>query len=411
MLYFIGGAGNGNFGDELILRGWLDYLTELGRAEDAVFDENSAGKARGLFGAAFPKLRFRDDISRLKRQGSDGFWASLGRGLKFFRNGGFERHPGLGHLDEVFRGLKVLHLHGGGFVNTIWPQNAFLLGFAAAVKAHYGCRVVGTGLGLMPAPEPGEPHRAGLRAAVEAFDLIELRDRWSYDYLRRHSASPRILLGLDDSYLIPRERQPWPGPALGPAPRPRTLHLSYFVAADRFEHALDIASGPGADRFERILFWSCTDRDDHCFERLAAVCPRAERIAWRDLLFGRIPVSPGDYMVTARFHPHLLAARHGAGGLYRADQGYYDVKHGSVIDLGSPFAAMGAPAAVPDEGTAPSLIHALDDQRVATKRRLAAYIYQDLLPGDRGRTGLPAAGTARGIRSETQGEIQSESRL
>ena len=174
-----------------------------------------------------------------------------------------------------------MHLHGGGFVNTIWPQNAFLLGFAAAVKERYGCRVVGTGLGLMPAPEPGEAHSAGLRAAVEAFDLLELRDRWSYDYLRRHSASPRILLGLDDTYLLPRQRQPAPGP--------RTLHLSYFASADRFEHALDIASGPGADQFERVLFWSCTNQDNQCFEQLAAVCPRAERILWSDLVFGRHP--------------------------------------------------------------------------------------------------------------------------
>ena len=80
MLYFIGGAGNGNFGDELIVRCWLDYLTELGLAGAAIFDENYARKSNELFGSAYPDVRFSDDISQLKRKGPEGYWAPLGRG-------------------------------------------------------------------------------------------------------------------------------------------------------------------------------------------------------------------------------------------------------------------------------------------------------------------------------------------
>ena len=42
MIYLIGGAGNGNFGDELIVRGWLEFLRETGVAESIVCDENYA---------------------------------------------------------------------------------------------------------------------------------------------------------------------------------------------------------------------------------------------------------------------------------------------------------------------------------------------------------------------------------
>ena len=232
--------------------------------------------------------------------------------------------------------MTVLHLHGGGYINTIWPKNAFLLGFAVATKRRHGCKLVGTGLGLLPAGTPPELYQPMLREALAEFDLLEVRDRWAYDYLKRLSASPRILLGLDDSYLLGRDA---PGDA--PRPGPRTLHVSWFGYADGFEEVLEFAGGPAAAAFERVLFWACIDRDLTCFERLAAVCPRAEAIRWQDLVRGPIPVRPGDHMITARFHPHLLAARHGATGAYRTDRGYYDVKQGSVVDLGSPFRRIG----------------------------------------------------------------------
>ena len=62
---------------------------------------------------------------------------------------------------------------------------------------------------------------------------------------------------------------------------------------------------------------------------------------------------------------------------------------------------MGAPVAVPNDGAAaPSLIYALDNARVATKRELAAWIYEDLLWGDRRASGpLP-------VKTPTLGQVQ-----
>ena len=135
------------------------------------------------------------------------------------------------------------------------------------------------------------------------------------------------------------------------------------------------------------------------FERLAAVCPRAEAIRWQELVRGPIPVRPGDHMVTARFHPHLVAARHGATGAYRIDRGYYDVKQGSVVDLGSPFRRIGeAPLAELLAAPPPfSPIQRLDAERVAAKRKLAAWIYEELLRGGAG-CAAPAALAPRAAR-------------
>lgn len=388
MIYLIGGAGNGNFGDELIVRCWLEALRAAGVDAPVICDGNYAGISRRFLGRLHPEAVFVDDVNRLKARGPDTFYAAFARGWRFYENGGFERHPDLADLAARLAQTRLLHLHGGGYVNTIWPRNAFLLGFAAATKRQFGCRLVGTGLGLLPAAAAPELYRPLLAEALAEFDLLEVRDRWSFDWLRQLSDSPRIQLGLDDSFLMRREP-----PA---APGPRTLHVSWFGFAEGFEAVLDLAAGAGAAGFERVLFWACIDRDMQLFDRLAAACRRAEAIHWQDLVTGPIPVRPGDHMVTARFHPHLIAARYGATGAYRVDQGYYDVKQGSVVDLGSPFRRIGeAPLAELPAAPPPfNAIERLDAERVAAKRRLAAWIHGALYAAAPVPAALPVPGPA-----------------
>lgn len=374
MIYMIGGAGNGNFGDELIVRGWLSFLREAGVTDPVVCDENYASISRRFIGTLFPDALFAEDVNRLKSRGADTFFAAFSRGWRFYENGGFERHPDLAQLQERLQKTKVLHMHGGGYINTIWPKNAFLLGFTAATKREYGCRLVGTGLGLLPAANPPELYLPILREAIETFDLLEVRDRWAFDWLRRISDAPCVVNGLDDSFLLPREAPQGTGP--------RTLHLSWFSFAQGFDEMMAYATGPEAKDFERILFWACTDQDMRCFEKLKESCPRAESTSWQELVKGPLPVRPGDVLLTARFHPHMLAARYGATGAYRVDRGYYDVKQGSIVDLGSPFRQIGAgPLSFPKgAATAYNPIYRLDEERVASKRKLASWIYRELLP-------------------------------
>jgi hypothetical protein len=372
MIYLVGGAGNGNFGDELIAKNWLDFLSAKNYCGGLIFDENSARISTQIFGGSFPSVNFTNDLSKLKWKGPKDFFGSLVRGVRFFENGGFDRHPDLRHLDALFSRVKVLHLHGGGYINIMWPHNAFLIGFAAAAKRRYGCRVVGTGLGILPVGDVPGQYVQLFRDTLEEFHVLELRDRWSYDYLRKFSNSPAILLGLDDTYLSP-------GSDGEPGSRPRTLHFSYFKSADLFEQVLDFAGSGRAGKFDRVLFWACTDGDKECFERLREVAPHVELISCEKLVRGPLPVGVGDYMITARFHPHLLAARLGANGVFRKDYGYYDVKHGSIRDLGSLFAEMGDGIEPDRHRGAFNAIHAYDAMRVAIKRRLASHIYADIM--------------------------------
>ena len=232
---------------------------------------------------------------------------------------------------------RLLHLHGGGYVNTIWPKNAFLLGFAAATKRRYGCRLVGTGLGLLPAAPVPELYQPLLAEALEAFDLLEVRDRWA---LRLAAAAlgraAHLMLGLDDSYLLRREP-----PA---APGPRTLHLSWFGFGRRLRGRARLRRGRRGGRLRAGAVLGL-HRPATCSSstRLAAACRRAEAIHWQELVaragpgaarrphgHRALPPAPRSPPATARPAPTASTS------------GYYDVKQGSVVDLGSPFRRIGA---------------------------------------------------------------------
>ena len=62
MIYMIGGAGNGNFGDELIVRRWLAFLRDRG-VEAVVCDENYARIGRDFHGPRFPGVSFVEAVS------------------------------------------------------------------------------------------------------------------------------------------------------------------------------------------------------------------------------------------------------------------------------------------------------------------------------------------------------------
>ena len=87
-------------------------------------------------------------------------------------------------------------------------------------------------------------------------------------------------------------------------------------------------------------------------------------------LLGKIPVGVSNYMLTERFHPHLIGARLGFGGAFVSRSGYYDAKHGSVIELGSKFepVSLGDDVAERfDQSTPSRLMAAKDPSEVASK--------------------------------------------
>ena len=319
----VGGGGVPNYGDELILEGWLRWYTRtIGVAAPRIRVEGGHNRVLySLFGDRYPGVRFSHFIRRQRVHKDPEFFDSVQRGYRFLSDPQNRDHP----LHEVIDGLRIYHLHGGGYLNNRWPSHGFMVGLGLAAKERSGCTLVGTGLGLGPMDPPAEDDKLA-RKAFGAFDLLEVRDDWSRDFLLNNDLHDAPVRGLDDVFLQPVAAQEWSH---------ATLHLS--LRDDKVGHSVvDSLTSGLVGSFDRHVFWTGTANDTVAFEAVAKRFPFFELRTVNDLMTG-FPLGHDDFMVTQRFHPHLIGARAGMQGMYSSGSSYYDVKHGSVVELGSPF--------------------------------------------------------------------------
>jgi hypothetical protein len=125
--------------------------------------------------------------------------------------------------------------------------------------------------------------------------------------------------------------------------------------------------------FKRHIFWVCHYKDIAQFERVSSRWPFVEKATYESLTFEPLPIGPGDYVITSRFHPHLMAARAGAQGQYLAPGAYSTTKHNSVVELGSTFTKIDdlwIATSWKSDGSSNAKMTSADPARVAAKRKL-----------------------------------------
>lgn len=327
----VGGGGVPNFGDELIIVKWLEWLRVQPRyaSTKIVLELNHMRVANSLgfkrMGHVFPS----GDLSLARyRLGEKSFSDAFDMGRSFLDSSHDDSR--LRRLAERLSRTEVFHLHGGGYLNDYWPSHAFSLGLGCAVKEKFGKTVVGTGLGLGPFVSDSAINR--VKDAALIFDHFEVRDEVSYEY-----AGDSSVQGVDDVFLSPVRSEFVGGNA---------LHVS--LIGDTVDGVLEnLLPSRFIDNFDRCYFWICTPQDAAAFAVIGSSHRHFVPLSVKDLLHG-IPVGSSNFMLTERFHPHLVGARLGFGGVYVSNNGYYDAKHGSVIGLGSGFSSISSQSSIWD---------------------------------------------------------------
>lgn len=352
----VGGAGVPNFGDELIVRKWLSWLRArpfMSRRKIVVeLNHARVGRSMGfdLLRDVFPS----SDLSLARyRLGGTTFVEAFDAGRSALAEDSVVRMPPR-LLDRMNR-CDVFHLHGGGYLNDYWPSHAFSLGLGCALKENFGTRVLSTGLGVGPLGSAESIDRVKL--AVDIFDYFELRDD-----LSKLDLGENVTFGLDDVFLDSVETVPETG---------RILHLS-MIGSGSYEKYSSVISKELIDSFDACYFWVCSPQDAAAYayygDRFRHIVP----LTPVDLM-GRIPVGIENFMFTDRFHPHLIGARLGFGGVYVSNNDYYDVKHGSILKLGSSFVKFSddLDMIAASSSIVPSPAVDLDIHRVASKQSAA----------------------------------------
>ncbi len=341
-MYLIGGNGAPNYGDELIVKSWIDYLSRRFPGERMVLDCNNASIAEGFFEHArdylsvisgvktFTNKTVRPRVAHIKN-GADRFLESVRIGLQFFEAREWQSSPYLAKVIDALGKSRTLHILGGGYINSgIRPDSGFLIGFAAAARRALGIRVFATGLGITPFGIERSKQAAGLIAALEEFSVFECRDAYGFDRLYALTEGTSLVNGVDDTFMLRPEAK---------EDGVSRLHLC-FLRTDVREAYPGMLRNIGrlsAD-FDEVTYWNCVPRmaDDN-ISWVKKEIPRVTLLDCRELVYDPIPVSPNDLMITQRFHPHLISARIGCDGYFVQDGKYYFDKHHSVVHLGSTF--------------------------------------------------------------------------
>ncbi len=243
--------------------------------------------------------------------------------------------------------MNSLHLLGGGYINSVWPNNLSIVAAMTAVKQLFGVKIFATGQGLMP---HDQQTRDWLARQLSMFDFAEARDAPSAETFRVHA-------GTDDAFLAFANRRP-----IYSVDEDLPSRMILVQGDDMF----DDSRTPNLTELVSRFVESAARNDDVGFAE--GIPPEDMRFAGDHVRQGAraypfmrmwdegFPARSGQEWLTSRFHFHLLAAAAGADGEFVvARDGYYDVKHALLRELGTGWrpADPSTNATEPTEGQLP----------------------------------------------------------
>lgn len=366
-IYLIAPAGHPNHGDEQLLAGWLRYLRHRLPGAQVVVDCHTPGQAAVLHHAEHPDVLFTDTLWRLAGE------HAADPDVDFCRRAMSDlgQRPALASGIDLLRSASIVHLIGGGYINDQWSHHLGVVAAAGEAGRISGARVIATGQGLVPCGDV-----AGLADALRDVDLVTVRDTASRDLLAGTEVNVRLV--GDDGWLALAGSDiltPADHPVYSVNPDtcrdvvvcaqsdlgdPATLAdaiarilVDWQIPGERITV---VESIPGGDRVVWDMVCARADNDNDDDEVGIALraldLPRARFVSFQELWAEGLPARPGQTWLSTRFHPHLFAAARGASGAaVRIGSEYYDVKHGSLIDAGSPWALIDGAAAGTESAT------------------------------------------------------------
>ncbi|QDY90638.1 polysaccharide pyruvyl transferase family protein [Arthrobacter sp. UKPF54-2] len=366
IIYLVASGGNPNYGDELIVASWLRFLARVRPDVSVWLDCPQPGTAGALFAGIHPKLHLTNALWRscaeAPEQSAQGVWEHVDRVVSL---GGTPMYDA---ALMVLGESETIHLLGGGYVNGVWPDHVGLVSGMLAAARLNGCRLLGTGLGLLPLPD----NATQLKDAFSTFDSLSVRDAGS-------AAAIGVEPGLDDVFLgLPSELARSRSPIVQARAKDVMLCIqsdmtdeeTFKKLSQKLRVVVEAAVGMGMSvgYVEAI-----PGSDRRMFDALGGLIPEENFVPFVHVWNDGLPVRPGQSWYTSRFHPHMVAAASGATGVaIGIMDDYYDVKHQSLLDLGTgwTYASARADGALPEPtGDAGFAAMALN---LATRKRTEA---------------------------------------
>ncbi|MBT2249944.1 polysaccharide pyruvyl transferase family protein [Arthrobacter sp. BHU FT2] len=366
-IYLVASGGNPNYGDELIVASWLRFLARVRPDATVWLDCPQPGTASALFAGIHPGFHATNTLWRACSEAPDqsarGVWEHV---RTVVTHGGTPMYDvGLMALGRA----DIIHLLGGGYVNGVWPDHVGLVAGMAAAHKLNGCRLIGSGLGLMPLPDGADQ----LAKTFENFAGLSARDGASAKFLGLEN-------GLDDVFLgiLPELRRSAEASLVQSRAKDVMLSIqSDMTDEDTFARLTQKLRGVVESSLQKGLSVGYVEAipgsDRRMFDALNGLIPEENFTPFTQVWRDGLPVRAGQSWYTSRFHPHMVAAAAGAKGVAIGIlDDYYDIKHRSLLDLGTGWTY----ASASDRLSLPEPTKAADFQkatlRLASRKRTEA---------------------------------------
>ncbi|MFK4206320.1 polysaccharide pyruvyl transferase family protein [Acinetobacter junii] len=338
-VYLVCTSGFPNFGDEVILISWLKKITKIHPKctiwIDSPNPNNVSFMLEGynfnvrsinlLWGYCFRNYRNNQKIKKLFRTEEvidfSTFLKNVEEEIKLIGQDDF-------FLNDLFNSINIIHILGGGYINSMWPASYGLLVACSELKKKYNMKIVMTGAGLMPAVD-----KKSIEKYLVVFDFIEVRDNSS-------SLTYDLSLGYDDAFImvnnynnnnnkeIPDVMVCVQSDLIDHGLYNKIISLLRERLKNHKENKLRIGYVEAIPRFDKLAFDSLSD-----------FISEEDFFSAKETIHYGLPVKRNQIWYTTRFHHHLIAASGGASGVTLSLMpNYYDIKQKSLLDLGTGWA-------------------------------------------------------------------------
>lgn len=232
-------------------------------------------------------------------------------------------------IEEILSKVDAFHVVGGGYLNNMWQDNLGIIKMCHEMKLKYNSKVFFTGAGFMPLVHD----KKVIVDILSQMDYVDARDKDSAD-------GYNVKFGLDDAFLGINLYKNEENPYYKQLPDVVVCIQSDLVDVKMFNRMINemkIRIREYQNKGLTVGYVEALPQSDYKgYLALSDIIPESQYYSLSHTLKYGLPVKENQVWYSSRFHHHLVASALGAKGVILSFKpGYYDLKHQSLLDIGT----------------------------------------------------------------------------
>lgn len=332
-VYLISCCGRPNFGDEFITACWLKFIYTYYPHYEVWLDSPEPGNAQVLFRKYHPHVKVINTLWKLCWRNQRDPQQSY---QNIFNNINYFGSPDIDLNIDIFRSSNIVHILGGGYINSKWKENYSILFAASVLREISDVKIYATGLSLFPHEDYFD--RARLSNCLSSFSHISVRDDVSAGLFDLENKGDDAFLGIQlNLYPISDNSN---------CPDILCCIQSELADENKFSSLVDRTCSYLLEQQQQGkkigYFEAIPGADSFAFHKLQEKIDGIAFYPFASVWGNGLPANHRTEIISTRFHHHLIGASHGLkGSAMIIDSDYYSNKHSSLLNIDTGWQLLG----------------------------------------------------------------------